>query len=172
MVRRLQLGNFDAPGALAWATITRVATWSTTPGFCGVELLWQWAKCITPDGNSGPSPPDGNPTTDAIHAIELLKNKTIAPDGYEKRDSELRTLIQLPDNYTKLTPMTKTEALCWSGAPRRRIHGYKLNIMSSVQGSIRSVESGVRKYPPLLRNGRLYGLPALDGGRPPVEYYL
>ena len=98
-----------------------------------------------------PSPPVGNPTTHDIRVAELIKNKTTESTGYEKRDSELRTLMKLPGNYNKLTPMSKTEALRRSGAPRRWVNGFlgngdKLNIMRHAQVSLRSAASGVNNY--------------------------
>ena len=60
--------------------------------------------------------------------------------------------MQLPGNFNKLTPMAKTEALIRPGAPQHLSYefldnGAKLNIMRSVQGSLRSVASGVNNYP-------------------------
>ena len=107
MIRLIQLGRFDTPGLLAGATKPRVAFWSTTPEFYGIELLWRCAKCFTADGNSGPSLPANRPTADALCVSALLKNETIESIGYMKRDLELRILMQLPCNFNKLTPMEK-----------------------------------------------------------------
>ena len=151
LILLLQLGRFDTPGLLAGATKPRVAAWSTTPEFYGIELLWQCARCFTADVNSGPSLPANNPTTDALSVAELLKNNTIESTCYMKRDLELRTSMQLPGNFNKLTPMAKTDALQMSGDS---IHlrneflenGAKLNILRTVQGSRRPVASGVNNY--------------------------
>ena len=68
-----------------------------------------------------------------------------------KRGAELRTFPQLPDNFNKLTPMAQTDALQRSGASlhlRNEFleNGEKLNIMRTVQGSARSVASGINNY--------------------------
>ena len=151
MVRHLQHGNFDDPWLLSDATKTRLATWSTTPEFRGIELLWQCAKCFKTDGNSDSSTPVNNPKTDALRVAELLRSKTIENTCYARRDTELRTLMQLPDNYNKLTPMAKTDALGKSGATQRLViefldNGGKLNIRCSAQSSLRSAASGVNNY--------------------------
>ena len=44
MIRLLQLDHFDATGLLAGATKPRVAAWSGSPEFHGIELLWQCAR--------------------------------------------------------------------------------------------------------------------------------
>ena len=151
LIRLLQLDHFDAPGLLAGATKPRVASWSTTPEFYGIDLLRQCVKCFTSDGNSGPSLLANNPTADALSAAALLKNKTVEPTGYMERDSELHTLMQLPGNFNKLTPMEKTDALQKSGGSlhlRNELleNGAKLNILRTVQGSLRSVASGISNY--------------------------
>ena len=79
MIRLIQLGRFDTPGLLAGATKPRVAFWSTTPEFYGIELLWRCAKCFTADGNSGPSLPVNNPTADAPCVVALLKTRPSSP---------------------------------------------------------------------------------------------
>ena len=40
IVRRLELGNFDATWLLAGTSKTRAANWATTPEFSGADLLW------------------------------------------------------------------------------------------------------------------------------------
>ena len=118
MIRLLQLGLFDAPGPLDGATKPRVASWSTSPEYYGIEQLWQRAWCFTADGNSAHSLPARNPIADALRAAELLKNnRTIESTGYTKRDSELRTLTQIPDNFDNIAPIGKTDALQRSGRP-------------------------------------------------------
>ena len=125
MARHIQLENLDRPWLLAGATKTRATNWTTSPEFCGVELLWRCANCFTSDANSFPSPTVGNPTTDAIRVVGLLKNKTVETTGYAKRDSALRTLTPLQENYTELTPMEKTDALeaCGTSTLGKRIPG-------------------------------------------------
>ena len=59
--------------------------------------------------------------------------------------------MQLPDNYNKLTPMEKTDALGKSGAPQHQVsefldNGDKPNILRSVQASLRLVASGINNY--------------------------
>ena len=128
-----------------------MVAWSGTPEFYGIGLLWRCARFLTADGNSGPSLPDNNPTIDALRAVDLLKNKTIEAAGYRKRDIELRTLMRHPDNFSKLTPMAKTDALRMSGeSPHLRTeflaNGAKLNILRTVRGCLRSVASGINNY--------------------------
>ena len=135
-------GPLRRPGLLAGATKPRVAAWSGSPEFHGIELLWQCDRCFTADGNSGPSLTVNNPTTDAHCVVDLLKNKTIESTGYMKRDTGLRATMQLPDNFNKLTPMAKTDSLQKSGAsPHLRNefleNGDKLNILRTVQYSLR-----------------------------------
>ena len=151
LVRTVQLEFFDTPAILALATKPRVEAWASDPEFLGIDLLWQCAKCFTADGNSGPSTPDSNPTTDARKVVSMLKHKTIESTGYMKRDAELRTLMQLPGNFNKLTPMAKTDALFQSRASQHLKdefleNGAKLNTIRAVQGSLRSVASGINNY--------------------------
>ena len=139
------------PGLLAGETKPMVAAWPATPEFYGIELLWKCARFFTADGNSGPSLPANNPTADALSLAELLKNKTIESTCYMKRDLELRTSLQLPDNFKKLTPMAKTDALQKSGASLRlrdefMENGSKLTILRAVQGSLLSVSVGINNY--------------------------
>ena len=108
-------------------------------------------KCFTAYGNSGPSLPARNPTADSLSAVALRKNKTIDPTCYVKLGSELRTVMQLPGNFNKLTPMAKTDALQKSGEFLRLRNefpenGAKLHILRSVQGSRLSVSSGINNY--------------------------
>ena len=150
-MRTVQLEFFDTPAILAQATKPRVEEWASDPEFHGIALLWKCAKCFADDGNSGPSTPDSNPTTEARKAVSMLKHKTIESTGFTKRDSELRTLVQLPGNFDRLTPMAKTDALFPSRASRRLKdefleNGAKLNMLRAVQGSIRSVASGINNY--------------------------
>ena len=68
-----------------------------------------------------------------------------------KRDSELRTLMQLPGNLNKLTPEAKADALQNRGASLHLLNefpenGSKLNMLRAVQGSPRSVASSVNNY--------------------------
>ena len=83
--------------------------------------------------------------------MAILRNKTAESTGYTKRDSELLTLMQLPGNFNKLTPMAKTDAIQRSGAPIQLRNefledGANLNILRSVRGSLRSVASGINNY--------------------------
>ena len=66
----------DAPGLLAGATNPRMASWSTSPEYCGIELLWQCAWRFPAYGNSGHSLPAISPIDDALRATELQKIKT------------------------------------------------------------------------------------------------
>ena len=89
----------------AGSTKTRLPTWSTTPEFRGIGILWKCAKCFTTDGNSGPLTPVGNPKTDALRVAELLKTKTVENTGYAKRDAEVRTLMQPPEARRLIPPL-------------------------------------------------------------------
>ena len=62
-----------APGILAGATNPRMASWSTSPEYYGIELLWLCAWFFTADGSSGPSLPARNPINDALRSAELKK---------------------------------------------------------------------------------------------------
>ena len=77
-----------------------------------------------------------------------LKARPPNPHDTQKRDSELRTSMQLPGNFSKLTPMAKTDDLHRSGTPlnlRNQVlgNGAELNILRSAQGSLRPVASGI-----------------------------
>ena len=149
--RHLQLGNFDAPTAPFRGDENAGRHLGNNPALIGGELLWRRAKCFTSYGSSFPSPPVTSPTTDAIRVIELAKNQTAESAGYAKRDSELRKITQLPGNFTKLTPMGKTETLSRPGEAQRLVNefldnGDKLNILRSAQVSLRSVASGINYY--------------------------
>ena len=151
LVRTVQLEFFDTPAILALAAKLRVEAWSSDPEFQGIDLLWQCAKCFAADGNSGPSTPGPNPTTETRKVASTLKHKTIESTGYMKSDTELRTLMQLPGNFNKLTPMAKTDALFHSRASQHLKgefleNGAKLNMPWAAQGSLRSVASGINNY--------------------------
>ena len=151
LVRTVQLEFFDTPAILATATKPRVEAWASDPEFYGISLLWQCAKCFTADGNSGPVTPGVDPTTEARKIVTMIKHKTIDSTGYKKRDTELRALLQLPDNFDRLTPMAKTDALYISRASQHLKdeffeNGAKLNMLRAVQGSLRSVASGINNY--------------------------
>ena len=124
---------------------------SAIPDYYGIEMIWQCAKCFAADGNSGPSTPEDQPTAGAHRAVGLLKNKTTESTSYAKHNSELRTLMQLPGNFSILTHMAKIDAMRRSGAPLHLrneflANGAKLNILRSVQGSLRSAASGINNY--------------------------
>ena len=168
MIRLLQLGHFDTPGLLAGATKPRVAAWSGTPEFYGIELIRQCARCFTADANSGPSLPENNPTFDAIRAAGLLKNKTVEAAGYMKRDIELRTFARLPVNFNKLTPTAKTDALRMYGESahiRNEFleNGGQTEHLADLRGLPPFGCSRYQQLPPVLHYGRLNAAPALFG---------
>ena len=76
--------------------------------------------------------------------------------------------MQLPDNYSKLTPMAKTDALGKSGAPQHLVNefldnGAKLDILRSAQGSLRSVASGINNYRRFCTLAKSTAFPASTG---------
>ena len=77
LVRTVQLGFFDTPATLALATKLRADAWASDPEFQGIDLLWRCTKCLAADGNSGPSTPGSNPTTEAREVVSTLKRNAI-----------------------------------------------------------------------------------------------
>ena len=115
LVRTVQIEFFDTPAILAMAAKPRVEAWASDPEFYGISLLWQCAKCFAADGKSGPITPGSDPAVEGQRIVATIKRKTIDRTGYMKRDNGLRSLIQLPDTFDRLTPLGKTNALHTSG---------------------------------------------------------
>ena len=147
MTRHLQLENFDAPWLLEGATKPREATCPTSPGSSGLKSYGNVPnasqKMVIPAHRRRLA---ARKLTPPRHWTP--ENKTTERDGYAKRDSGLLLLMQLPDRYTKLAPMAKTDALGRPGAPQHLVNefvdnGAKLNILRPAQGSLRSVASGI-----------------------------
>ena len=151
LVRTVQIEFFDTPANLATATKPRVEAWASDPEFDGISLLWQCTRCFTADGNSGQVTPTSDPTIEGRRIVAMIKHKTIDQTEYMKRDTELRSLLQLPDTFERLTPLAKTNALHMSRASQHLKdeffeNGAKLNMLRAVQGSLRSVASGINNY--------------------------
>ena len=148
----LQTIGILSPVELALAPKGRIGELAATyPSLERAQLIWQTAKCWS-EKRLSPSLttidiPDN--TTENI----LVEMKAIAIDDTPLAITikKQRDAIGLPLNFGKLTPMAETSALQALDTDLTTVECFlegqeKLNILMSIQGSRRSVTSGVRNY--------------------------
>ena len=123
----------------------------TSPTFEGTALLWQATKCWT----EGQDLEMGSENPDMANQITTLVRDMKAPTLAETKFASLRDALQqkalLPPNFDNLTPKAKTTAIAQSTADHNDILNFcdlqaKFNILRAVQGSLRSVASGINSY--------------------------
>ena len=117
----------------------------------GLEVVWLAAKCFVEDNALCASyiPTDTKIMTDTL--IRDLRVKTLDQSPIYLRWVRLKEALDLPDNFDRLKPAARATALATCGAPAHMTLefldiGARINILRSVQGSLRSVASGLNSY--------------------------
>ena len=117
----------------------------------GVESVWMAVKCFAGDAGWGGRHISMRSHNNAMELITELRSKLQEDAPIAKRRTALLRGLGLPANFESLTPLAKTNALATCGAPEHLISEFldtsdRINILRSVQGSLRSVASGVNSY--------------------------
>ena len=120
-------------------------------GPAGLESVWVATKCFVEDNEL---PLQGNPLRSDKYAADLipdLRAKILSEDPINIRRNDLMVQLGLPANFDTLMPVAKTFALGACGAPEHLVTEFmdtsaRINILRTVQGSLRSVASGLNSY--------------------------
>ena len=117
----------------------------------GLEVVWVAAKCFVEDSATTDLAIPQTQGGSANRLISDLRVKTLAESPAMKRLSALKEALDLPKNFDLLKPTKRTDALATCGAPDHMITDFldataRVNILRSVQGSLRSVASGLNSY--------------------------
>ena len=121
------------------------------PTFEKVDLLWQAARCWTEGQNLELARKKPNMKGQVTTLVKAIKAPTIQETQLAISTNKKREALDLPENFDSLTPMARTMALKQCSAPDYLIDEFcdlraQENILRAVQGSLRSVASGINCY--------------------------
>ena len=119
-----------------------------SPTLVRADLLWQAARCRDEGQNLELAREKPNMIGQVTDSAESIKSPTNAETRLTRRTEQKGGGVELPTNFTNLTPMARTLALAQISAPDILITEFcdlraQTNIVRAVQGCLTSVSSGV-----------------------------
>ena len=124
---------------------------SQDPSLEGIEIIWRSAKSWIDYIDTPRTTPLITSADQVLELISSIKAERIYLSQVSIENNRRKRQLDLPESYDKLTPSGKTKAIADLRPSAQGLTQFldsqaRINILRGVQGSLRSVASGITSY--------------------------